>query len=177
MKTKMNISTRTSKSLFSIFLFAAFLLNGAFSFAQKADFTGNWAFNESKSQMGEGRFRAPASKLVVAQNETTLTIERTSKGMDGEENVLKEKYTLDGKECENTGFMNMVKKSKVTWSADNKALTISSTSIFERDGNSMEIKTIEVLTVSEDGKTLNIASTSISQRGERKQALVYEKSK
>lgn len=142
--------------------------------AQKANFSGNWTFNESKSQMGEGRFRT-TSKMAIAQKDSVLTIERTSKGRDGEESTLSEKYTFNGKVCENTGFMNMVKKSTLVWSADNKILTINSISVFERDGNTMEIKAVEAFSLSDDGKTLTINSTNTSSRGERKQVIVYDK--
>lgn len=166
---KTNMLTKTLLS----FLFVTFFVFSAT--AQKANFSGTWAFNEGKSQLGEGRFRAPASKLVITQDDKTLAMERTVKGMNDEENVMKEKYTLDGKESVNEGMMNTSKKSVVSWSADNKSLTINSTTVFERDGNTMEIKAVEVFTLSDDGKTLTINSTSTSPRGERKQTIVYTK--
>jgi hypothetical protein len=176
MKTKLDISTKVGKRITSV-LFSIFILSLGFTYAQKTSFAGNWTFSESKSQLGEGRFRAPASKLVVTQNETTLSLERTGKNRDGQDVTSTEKYTLDGKECSNSGAMNNVKKSTVTWSSDNKTMTINSSSTFERDGNSMEIKTVEIFTLSADGKSLTINTTSTSQRGERKQTLVYELSK
>ncbi len=166
---KTNMLTKTLLSL----LFVTFFVFGAN--AQKANFSGTWAFNEAKSQLGEGRFRAPASKLVITQTDNAFAIEKTAKGMNDEETVVKEKYTLDGKESVNEGMMNSSKKSIVSWSADNKSLTINSTTSIERDGNTMEIKAVEVFTLSDDGKTLTINSTSTSPRGERKQTIVYTK--
>lgn len=150
---------------------------GTTVFAQKANFAGKWTLNESKSQLGEGRFRMPASKLTVTQDDNTLNMEKLGKGRDGEDVTTKEKYTLDGKVSENAGFMNSVKKSILTWAADNKALTITSTTTMERDGNTMEIKQVENYKISDDGNTLTIDSTSTTPRGERKQTLVYEKTK
>ena len=53
----------------------------------KTDFTGEWALNESKSDLGEGRGFA-AFKIVVNQEGNTLTIERTRAGRDGEDRNL-----------------------------------------------------------------------------------------
>lgn len=169
------MKTKICAKFLSVILFGVFMSGSTVLMAQKTNFSGSWNFNEGKSQMGEGRFRMPAPKLTITQDETTLSMEKNVKGRNGEEMTLKEKYTLDGKVCENAGFMNTVKKSTVVWSADNKSITISSTSVFERDGNSMEIKTTEIYSLSEDGKTLTINTTNTSQRGERKQILTYDK--
>ena len=173
MKTLTLLSGSLYKRISAVVLFGAIVSFGLFG--QKANFSGTYTFNEGKSQMGEGRFRAPASKLVIAQSDSVLTMDKTGKDMNGDDAVTKEKYNLGGKISENAGFMNSVKKSTVAWSADNKALTISSTTIMERDGNSMEIKAVEVYSLSADGKSLTINSTSTSQRGERKQTIVYDK--
>jgi hypothetical protein len=170
----MKIKTSKSKLLAHI-LMSIILLFGISAFAQKTNYSGTWNFNETLSQLGEGRFRTPASKMVITQSDTILDIEKTSKDMNGSDALLKEKYSFSDKVSENTGFMNTVKKSTLVWTADNNVLTINSTSVFERDGNSMEIKTTEVFLLSTDGKVLTINSTSISPRGERKQSIVYVK--
>jgi hypothetical protein len=167
---------KTKKSKLVLIL-SILIFTGTTAMAQKVNLSGNWDFNESKSQQGEGRFRMAATKLTITQDETFLNIEKQVKGRDGQDMVMKDKYTLDGKVSENTGFMNSVKKSTVTWSADNKTLTITSTTVMERDGNTTEIKQVENYKVSDDGNTLTIDSTSTSPRGERKQTLVYEKTK
>jgi hypothetical protein len=146
------------------------------SFAQKANFAGTFNLNESKSNLGDGPMR-PAFQMTVTQDDNTLTTERKSKGRDGEDRVQTAKYTLDGKVSENAGFMNSVSKSTVTWAADQKSLTINTTTTFNRDGETMEMKSTEVWTLSTDGATLNIESTRQSQMGEMKLSLVYDKAK
>jgi hypothetical protein len=173
MKTLTLLSGSLLKRISAVVLFGTIVSTGLF--AQKADFSGTYTFNEGKSQMGEGRFRAPASKLVIAQSDSVMTLEKTGKDMNGGDVVTKEKYYLNGKTSENTGFMNSVKKSTIAWAADNKSLTINSSTIMERDGNTMETKAIEIYSLAADGKSLTINSTSTSQRGERKQTLVYDK--
>ncbi len=66
-------------------LIIALLAIPSISFAgDLTDFTGEWALNEEKSDLGEGRGFA-AFKIVVKQEGNTLTIERTRTGRNGEE--------------------------------------------------------------------------------------------
>lgn len=164
---------KTSLMLIAICLGLTVSMN---SFGQKANFAGTFNLNESKSNLGDGPMR-PAFQMIVAQDDNTLTTERKSKGRDDEDRVQTSKYTLDGKESENAGFMNSVSKSTVAWSADQKSLTINTTTVFNRDGESMEMKSTEIWTLSADGSTLNVESTRQSPMGESKLSLVYDKAK
>jgi hypothetical protein len=139
----------------------------------KVNFSGSWAFNESKSNLGEGRGFRSASALTITQDGNTLTNARTRTNQDGESTTTTEKYTLDGKECVNTSGRGP-SKSIVTWSADGNALNFATTRTFERDGETTEMKSTEVWTLTE-AKTLSIVSTFKMQDGERKATLVYDK--
>jgi hypothetical protein len=158
----------------------AFILLGAAMFissetvAQKANFSGTWSFNQDKSVLGDGGSRGAAVKLVIKQEGNNMSMDRTTRRQSGEESTNAEKYTLDGKECENASY-NRPKKSKATWSEDGKSLTIASTMTFERDGQETEINTVEIFKLSADGKSLNVDYTSKSPRGERKNTFVYDK--
>lgn len=164
---------KTSLILIAVCLLLTVPLN---SFGQKQNFAGTFNLNESKSILGDGPMR-PAFHMVVTQDDNTLTTERKSKGRDGEDRVQTFKYTLDDKVSENSGFMNSVSKSTVTWAADQKSLTINTTTVFDRNGETMEIKSTEVWTLSADGSILNIESNRQSQMGETKLTLVYDKAK
>jgi cytochrome oxidase assembly protein ShyY1 len=145
----------------------------ALSFGQ-ANFTGSWALNESKSNIGEG-FRMFAPAIAITQDANTFTIERTYKGQDGQERKSTEKYTLDGKESVNTVFNNTQKKSTASWSDDKQSLKVSSAMTFEFNGESNEIKTVETYKLADGGAGLTIDSQSTSSRGERKMLLAYDK--
>jgi hypothetical protein len=181
MKTKINPSLKvrkTDKKILTFILLNLFLLTSALTFAQKPNYAGDWNLNEGKSQLGEGgRGRMAANKLKITQDANAIVLERTSKRQTGEEFTSKETITLDGKECENTLMENRTRKSTANWSADGKSLTISSSSVFERDGNKMEMKSVEIFKLSDDGSTLSIDATSTSPRGDRKQTLAYDKAK
>ena len=117
-----------------------------------------------------------STKLTISQEVNTLTIERLLTRRSGEEFKVKEKFTLDGKECENTVY-ERPKKSVVTWSKDGKSLNITSKIVFERDGNEFEFNTVEIWKLADEGNSLSIEYTSKSTRGERKRTYVYDKVK
>lgn len=158
-----------------IVLSALFFIFGSFSRGEKINFTGAWKFNESKSELDEGRFRGAASQLTVSQNENELQIERLYIRSSGEEFTSTEKLTLDGKECLNIVFGDRERKSTISWSDDKKTINISSVMVFEREGEQITINTTEIWSLSDDGNNLVIDYTSTSPRGERKNKFVYDK--
>ncbi len=160
--------------ILSLSMICALLAIPSNSFAgEKTDFTGAWALNESKSDLGEGRGFA-AFKIVVNQEGNTLTIERTRAGRDGEERTNSETLTLDGKENINEGERGS-STSVLTLSEDGNSLTIKSKREFNRQGETFEMNSTEVWTLAEDGKVLQIQSDISSSRGERSATLVYDK--
>ncbi len=154
-----------------------FLLSTAVVTAQKSNFAGSWTLNEVKSPMPENGFRMGAAKMTATQDDLKLSIESTYKGQDGEDMISKVAYTLDGKECENLFFQTMKRKSTVTWSADGKVLTINSVTLFERDGETNEMKSSETLKLSDDSKTLTMEISFTTPNGDMKSTCVYDKAK
>jgi len=65
-------------------------------------------------------------------------------------------------------------KSTATWSADGKTLTIVTTSTFERDGQTTEMKSTQVWSLTSP-TALSIVTTMTTPNGERKTTMVYDK--
>jgi hypothetical protein len=148
----------------------------AWAGAGKVDFSGTWSMNAGKSATGENAPRRVAAKMTVVQKGDSLSITRTFKRDTGEETSSTEKLTTDGKECTST-IMDRPRTSTATWSQDGKSLTIASKSVFERDGNKVEMTSTEIWKLSVDGKSLTLDIASKSPRGERKGAIVYDRTK
>lgn len=172
-KTPLN-KNETGKILYLLFLVVLITPSEVFAQNGKVDFSGEWIINETKSNLGDFGGRGASQALAITHSGIHLTIERTGIGRDGQETINVEKLTLDGKQCENT-TNNRTRKSTATWSDDGKALTINSVMAFNRQGQTMEMKSKEVWTLKDGGKTLTIDSSSSTPRGERKTALVYDK--
>jgi hypothetical protein len=172
MRNRQN-SDRTARPFILVGLFILFFVQVS---AQNGtiNFSGNWVLNESKSKLGDGPFKMAASTLSVKQDGNNLSIDRTMMGPDGQEMKMTGKYTLDGKVCENSGMMDMKTKSTVIWSVDKKSITIASVTIFNMNGDNMEMKSSEIWKLEGD-KTLKIEATNDTPEGEMKTSLVYER--
>jgi hypothetical protein len=169
MKTNVNLKLRALLLVIvSCFISGNLFAQGA------ANFSGSWAYNESKSVLGEGGFRMISQTVIITQTDQAFTLERTFRGQDGEDRKMSETYTLDGKESINPVF-NTSKKSNAVWSADKKVLTVSSVMVFEMNGEKNEIKSTEIYKLGDSGKSLSIDSQSVSSMGERKYTLAYDK--
>jgi len=158
----------------NFFVLSALLLTSNILLAQ-SNFSGSWAINESKSNFGTSQFRFASSLMTVVQDGNNLSVVSTMPSQDGGEMKTTEKYTLDGKLCENPMF-NTTRKSTVTWSADKASLNIASSMNFGEGGDSREFKSTAVWKLSEAGKVLLIESTLPSpDGGDVKTTVAYDK--
>jgi hypothetical protein len=138
--------------------------------SQVPDFSGNWKLNTEKSKLNAEFSFAPI-ELKITHKGNDLSVERHSE-FQGESVTMTDKFTLDGKECINAGFMDTQKKSNAAWSEDKKSLKITSKIVMD-DGNEIIITEIYRM----DGKNLVIDSSSTSSWGEMAETHVYEKIK
>lgn len=174
MKTKAFKTFATVWTTTGLVFFLAVQISTIQAQTSNTNFSGTWAFNESKSTPSQGGFRFAPSKMVITQDGINLTVENTSVRQGGEEFKSTVKYTLDGKECVNPVF-NSSRKSMVKWSEDSKVLAFSHSMTFERDGNSQEFKTSEIWKYNETDKTLTVETSFTGPDGEIKNANVYDK--
>jgi hypothetical protein len=148
-----------------IFILSALFLS-VVVFGQGVDFSGKWKLNASKSKLGE-QFSMSPKEIVVTQSGNSLSVEKHSSFQD-QEMVTNSKYTLDGKECVNTGFMESQNKSTAVWSDDKKSLKV--TTKFQM-GDQGEGSFVEVYKL--DGANLSIATTT--SFGDMSEIGVYDK--
>jgi hypothetical protein len=148
-----------------------------FSFTTVADrpnFSGDWKLDESKSELGEFGGRV-ARSLKADQKDNDITIARTTPGFNGGDPVTTTLIlTFDGKVTESEGFGGSKRKSTASWSADGSTLTVNTTTMFERDGQTSEFKTTETWTLTKDG-LLSVVTHSNSPRGESTTKAIYKK--
>lgn len=139
----------------------------------KTNFSGTWAFNAEKSNLGDGGQGGGrgfgAGDMKVTQEGDNLTVATTRPGRDGGDPVTTTmKYTLDGKESVNTSQRGE-SKSIATWAPDGKSLTIKTAQTFgDRTMNSTQVWTL-------NGANLQIARTMTTQNGDMKTTMVYDK--
>ena len=156
-----------SMQLLSFILVAFFLMSFVeTTSAQKPNFAGSWAFNETKSDQpqGGGRGFGGGGTLNIKQDANSITVERVTV-RDGEPRTNTSKYTLDGKESVNT-TQRGTSKSIAKWASDNKSVNISTISTYEMNGETRNTNSNEVWTLTDGGKSLTITSTRPNQDGE-----------
>jgi len=145
----------------------AILMVSTAAFAQKTDLSGKWKLNREKSELGEQFSMAPED-IELTMDKNTLT-EVRHVNWQGETITITDKFTLDGKTCENPGWMDSVKKSTATWSDDGKVLTIV-TKIPMQD----EEMTVTTKYNMKDGKMV-INSEASSSYGVMSEVQVFDK--
>ena len=150
-----------------LLIFAAVIFSSAI-FAQGPNFSGSWKLNDSKSTLGAEFSMAP-KEVIITQNGNDMSVEKHSE-FQGQAMVNTDKYTLDGKECTNTMFQEMQKKSTCGWSDDKASLKVVS-KMSMGDGGDITINEVYKL----DGENLVIESTANSSYGDLIEKMVYEK--
>ena len=149
-------------------LITALLLISATGFGQKANFSGSWTLNNEKSDLGDQFSLAPKS-MTVEHAKKTLDMERDYM-FQGQEFQTKDHFTLDGKECENTGWRETIVKSTATWDRKTKTITINSKAPMQDGGEANIVQKFFM-----DGQNLVIEASMSSSYGEMEERYVFDK--
>jgi hypothetical protein len=136
--------------------------------AQVVNFSGTYKLNTTKSKLNQEFSMAP-KEIIIVQNGNDLNVEKHSSFQD-QDFTIKDKLTLDGKECINPGWQETQKKSTVVWSDDKKSLKIVS-KFPMNDGGEMIITEIYKM----DGVNMVIESSATSSFGDLSETMVYDK--
>lgn len=152
----------------------AMVAMSAFNFkADKANFSGEWKLDASKSELGDFGGMA-ATGMKVEQKDTAITISRTSPGFNGgEPRTTMIMLPYSGATIETEGFGGSKRKASLQWGADGQTLTINNNTHFERDGQAFDIKSTESWTM-KDGM-LTVATTATTPQGDINTKAVYTK--
>jgi hypothetical protein len=154
------------KSALAVVL-AVFLSSPAL-FAQKIDLSGDYILNKSMSTLSADFTLAPQT-LKIVQQKDSFAVEKVT-DMMGQIMNTAEKFTIDGAECVNAGFMGMDKKSKALWNEDGVSLWVSSTMDMQGDLVSMT----EVYYLDNEGR-LKIDLSASSSAGSISETYVMDK--
>jgi hypothetical protein len=151
-----------------ILILGAVLCLSAIATAQTLNFSGNWKLNNTKSKLNQEFTMAPG-EIIIAQKGNDMSVERHS-NFQGQEYITNDKFTLDGKECINPGWMDLQKKSTLVWSDDKNSLKVT-TKFAMNDGGEMIITEVYKM----DSGNMIIESTASSSYGDMSETMVYDK--
>ncbi|HEY9533262.1 MAG TPA: hypothetical protein VIQ77_01950 [Mucilaginibacter sp.] len=157
--------------------------------AHRADFSGEWKFNKSKSEFvgqfplcifGNDRMRSKTMEIVGYKH--FLTVNAASSSSDGALVTRQYELIFDGKKREATYIGNPRDKSTARWSDDGQTMIVNSArtmtdpvSPFNTYGKTEDIKVTEVWKLINAGKSISIQVKSQSSSGENNMKLIYDK--
>lgn len=134
----------------------------------QTDFSGTWKLNSSKSTLGDQFSMAPKD-IIITQDGNSFTVERHSTFQD-RDITTKDILTLDGKECENPGWRDSIKKSVAEWSSDKKSLKVTSKLPIGDNGDMTVVNVYKM-----DSDNLVLQSDASSSMGELSETYVFDK--
>lgn len=146
----------------------AFIMGSMTSMAQSPDFSGNWKLNNEKSTLFD-QFSLAPSQLILIQTADSLMVEKHG-NFQGQDYVTKDKFSLNGKECINAGFMDSKKTSTAVWSEDGKTLTILSKFPTQDQGEATMKEVLQMVNAN-----LKLELNAASQMGEMAETYVLDK--
>lgn len=122
----------------------------------KADFSGTWSLDKSKS---EGLPPGMDQTMTVVHTGDKLLLETKLITQEGER-VVSDMYMLDGKEAEFTpkapNGQSGKGKRTAKWSADGNGIEVNENSTFDGPEGSVNVQMTRTWSLSADGKTLKI---------------------
>jgi hypothetical protein len=128
------------------------LIMNAAAAAAKADLSGTWVFNPSKSK-NVGMMSGLQLTKTIKQSQSALTIRDDSK-FNGQDSSLQTHYDLGGKPMRNQTFMGENAETVTHWAGSSLVTTWKTEGAI---AGSTVVRT-ETLSVSADGKTLTMES-------------------
>ena len=157
---------------FIIFIFTILISNAIFA-DELVDFTGEWTFNKSKSEFGEGGDRFVPVKIKITQNENLMMMERTYQREYDDDFVDTLKFTLDGEENQSK-FWRSPRIITANWAENGQSLTIETKITFTRDGRQSEMFSTDVWQL-KDHSTLSRNFTIEGPLGQMKAIYIFNR--
>jgi len=150
-----------------VFLLGTLLISAVLT-VQAIDFSGNWKLNHEKSKLN-AQFSMAPKDMIAVQSGNDFNLEKHATFQDNDF-TIKDKLTLDGKECINPGWQDTQKKSVAVWSEDKSSLKITTKFPMGDNGEMTLIETYKL-----DGGNLVIESSSSSSFGDVAETMVFDK--
>jgi hypothetical protein len=162
------------KKITLIITLIAFAIASALPVAgQKTDFNGTWKLDRTKSTLAENS--PTLVRIDVTIKGDSLLTERYYDTGDGQEYPFTENVTLDGKEY-NITIYDMPRKTKASWSEQDGAVNLESTTTFNGDAGSENFVSKETWKADIANKILTINFKNNISAGEVTGVFLFNKS-
>jgi hypothetical protein len=133
----------------------------------RADFSGKWSFDVSKSNAGEGNsFGSSDITHIIIQTPLTISIEE----IIGTQSLGLNTFALDGKVTTETQGSRLMKKNAL-WSKDKKTLTLTNIMTIDK----IDYRQDDTYKLSDNGRVLTVLSVTRGDNMTTSATLVYNK--
>jgi hypothetical protein len=152
----MKTSNRKIKQAGVMLLFATitFLLFGAAKILNRADFTGKWVINLSKSNFGDSPLYTAPKELEITQTSSYLEMKQTVIDDSGQDSTMRVKLWLNGQSSDMLTADQRTRLYRVSWSDDGQVMKEDYSSSHSGDAQREEYHTTEQWKLTPDGKEL-----------------------
>jgi hypothetical protein len=164
------MKTKLTLALISLLI----ILTSLTTFAQKADFSGEWKLNKEKSGLSDSQLFL--SKITIQLKADSMLTTRVYENGNGEEYPFEEKLSLDGKDCKIVIF-DMPRTSKATRSDANGSIMVESATTFNGNNGQEDMVAKETWKVEKEGQMLTLEFTNKMSGNEITGTYYYEKVK
>jgi mannan endo-1,4-beta-mannosidase len=139
-----------------------------------ADFSGIWALNEEKSQLGRMGAAGAPSRMEITQHGNGLSIKSTRVVEYADDQTTEEKLTLDGAEAASQ-FMNSPRVTTAKVAAGGAEIDIDSVVTFTWGAPGSKMTSRDVWTLLDGGRVLSVQRHVSSPRGEQNLTLIFSR--
>ena len=145
-----------------------------YKIVKPADFSGEWVFNEDKSQLDNFGAGMIPERMKITQKRDSLIIQKTFVQEYTDDRITVENLALDGSESHSEMY-NSPRIMKASWTGKSDTLKIVSQVTIRWSGSPSTMTIDEAWNLSAPDKLLIINQTSNSFMGKRNITMVYEK--
>jgi hypothetical protein len=150
-----------------------FFLPAFTTFAQKADFSGEWKLNKEKTVLSDNQLFL--SGITIQLKSDSLLTTRVYENGNGEEYPFEENLSLDNKDCKIVIF-DMPRTSKAAKASDG-SITIESATTFNGNNGSEDMTAKETWKIEDGGKMISMEFSNKMSGNEVTGKYYYDKIK
>jgi mannan endo-1,4-beta-mannosidase len=140
----------------------------------RSDFSGEWIFNEERSELDNTGAGSQPFRMTITRKENELTVRKTIIVEYADDKIVEEKWIPGGGEVKSE-FWGSPRTARAFWSDKGDTLHFDSKITFNRGGQSPEMEAKEAWSLRDNGRTLIIKQSSNSFWGKRNLTLVYDR--
>ncbi|MDB5157280.1 MAG: hypothetical protein JWR50_1987 [Mucilaginibacter sp.] len=139
-----------------LFSMATLLFCGAYKIEPRANFTGTWVLNLSKSDFGDNPLYVVPKQAKISGDNESLNIEMVVIAVSGADSTMKIKLSTAGKPVDVITADKRTRHYNTTWTESEQTLKVEYSSSYSGKPDTEQYHTTDTWKLSADGKELTL---------------------